>query len=66
MKKDLGRPIPGKQYALTSASGIPSILNGNTWAESEVKPIDGIRSVCSHCGGRMVNGMCDAPISSAD
>jgi hypothetical protein len=34
----LDKPIPGKQYALTSfKNGGPSIANGNTWAESEVK-----------------------------
>lgn len=37
--EDKGRPEPGKQYRLTGASGVPSIASGNTWAESEVKPI---------------------------
>ena len=32
---DKGKPIAGKQYALTGAG--KSIANGNTWAESEVK-----------------------------
>ena len=32
---DKGKPISGKQYALTGAG--KSIANGNTWAESEVK-----------------------------
>jgi hypothetical protein len=35
---DKGMPEYGKQYALTGGSGTPSIMNGNTWAESEVKP----------------------------
>lgn len=30
------RPIPGRIYALTGATGTPAISNGNTWAESEV------------------------------
>ena len=25
-----------------------------------------IKEVCGHCGGKMVNGMCDAPLSVAD
>ena len=37
------RPIYGKTYALTSAKGSPSIMQGNTWSESEVKPTDGLR-----------------------
>ena len=32
---DKGKPIAGKQYALTGAG--KSIANGNTWTESEVK-----------------------------
>lgn len=32
---DKGKPEPGKQYRLTGAD-VPSIANGNTWAESEV------------------------------
>ena len=36
------RPEPGKQYNLTSfRSRAPSIANGNSWKESEVKPEDG-------------------------
>jgi len=35
---DKGKPESGKQYALTGAG--KSIANGNTWAESEVKPKD--------------------------
>jgi len=31
------KPEQGKQYALTGGTGEPSILAGNTWAESEVK-----------------------------
>ena len=34
---DKGKPIPGKVYALTGGHNQPSIANGNTWAESEVK-----------------------------
>lgn len=30
-------PVPGKQYMLTGGHGDKCILNGNTWAESEVK-----------------------------
>ena len=33
---DKGRPEPGKQYRLTAGKGAPCIMNGNTWAESEV------------------------------
>ena len=29
------KPIPGKVYSLTGAPGVPCIMNGNTWAESE-------------------------------
>jgi len=36
-KKD--KPEPGKQYALTGGSKDKCIMNGNTWAESEVKSI---------------------------
>lgn len=31
-------PVPGKQYMLTGGHDDKCILNGNTWAESEVKP----------------------------
>ena len=34
------KPVYGKTYALTGSPNEPCILNGNTWAESEVK-IDG-------------------------
>ena len=34
---DKGKPEDGKVYSLTGGKGIPSISNGNTWAESEVK-----------------------------
>ena len=34
---DKGKPEAGKVYALTGGPGTPSIANGNTWAESEVK-----------------------------
>lgn len=30
-------PTPGRQYALTGASGTKAIANGNSWAESEIK-----------------------------
>ena len=40
-KKAEDKPEPNKQYSLTSFSpkhkGQPSIANGNTWAESEIK-----------------------------
>lgn len=32
-----GKPEYGKVYALTGGTGTPSIMNGNTWSESEVK-----------------------------
>ena len=31
------KPEPGKIYALTGGHDTPTIENGNTWAESEVK-----------------------------
>jgi|TARA_B100001094_G_scaffold329334_1_gene391835 hypothetical protein len=34
---DKGKPEAGKIYALTGRSGTPSIANGNTWKESEIK-----------------------------
>jgi hypothetical protein len=41
LKKAEDKPEPNKQYRLTSFSpkhkGQPSIANGNTWAESEIK-----------------------------
>lgn len=30
------KPKPFKQYALTGGTGVKCIMNGNTWAESEV------------------------------
>jgi hypothetical protein len=33
----VNRPEPGKTYALTGDGTTPSISNGNTWAESEVR-----------------------------
>ena len=30
------KPEQGKQYRLTGGNGVPSIANGNSWAESEV------------------------------
>ncbi len=35
--KNKGKPKPGVVYSLTGGPGTPSIANGNTWAESEVK-----------------------------
>ena len=32
-----GKPEAGKIYALTGGHDTPSIANGNTWAESEIK-----------------------------
>lgn len=37
---DKGKPEPGKMYALTGGKDAKAISNGNTWAESEVKPDD--------------------------
>ena len=37
-KKEKDQPEEGKQYALTGRFGSKCIANGNTWAESEVKP----------------------------
>ena len=31
-----GQPEYGKQYALTGITGKKCIMNGNTWAESEI------------------------------
>jgi hypothetical protein len=39
----MDRPEPDKVYALTGGSDEPSITNGNTWAESEVR-----RCYCGH------------------
>ena len=33
----MSKPEAGKIYALTGGSKTPSIMAGNTWAESEVK-----------------------------
>ena len=35
---DRGRPEPGKLYRLTGTSSVPSIMKGNSWAESEIGP----------------------------
>jgi hypothetical protein len=32
------KPEPGRQYRLTGGPDVPSIANGNTWAESLVEP----------------------------
>ena len=37
VKVDKGRPEYGKIYSLTGAEKDKCIMNGNTWAESEVK-----------------------------
>lgn len=42
------RPAYGVQYALTSKPGQPSIMRGNTWAESRIVPTDG--KPCRACG----------------
>jgi len=34
---DKGRPEHGKTYLLIGKKETPSIANGNTWAESEIK-----------------------------
>jgi hypothetical protein len=31
-----GRPVEGKQYLLMGGEGRPSIMQGNTWEESEI------------------------------
>lgn len=36
-KEDKGKPEPGKLYSLTGATGKKSIMNGNTWKESELR-----------------------------
>lgn len=36
----MNKPEEGKQYLLIGAGDKPSIANGNTWAESEVKSDD--------------------------
>ena len=36
-KKD--KPEQGKQYLLIGGANKPSIANGNSWEESEVKPL---------------------------
>jgi len=40
----MNKPEANKLYALTGGTGEPCIANGNTWAESEVKP------KCNLCG----------------
>ena len=40
MQKKKDKPEAGKIYALTDGEGKPSIANGNTWAQSEVKQKD--------------------------
>ena len=39
-----GKPEEGKLYALTGKQGQPSIAAGNTWAESEVKPLEEVKT----------------------
>ena len=41
---DKGKPEPGTVYALTGKAGDKCISNGNTWAESEVKPAEPAKS----------------------
>jgi len=36
----MSKPEAGKQYLLIGAGDKPSIANGNTWEESEVKSDD--------------------------
>ena len=36
-KPEQDKPEQGKQYRLTGGKDTPSIANGNSWAESEVK-----------------------------
>lgn len=66
MKNNKGQPEYGKMYSLTGGHGQPSILGGNTWAESEVKNPDALfvrksvtitashdalkPSICNGCG----------------
>jgi len=38
IKENKNKPEEGKVYALTGAPKAACIANGNTWAESEVKP----------------------------
>ncbi len=38
------KPEAGKIYALTDAEGKPSIANGNTWAQSEVKKKEEVKT----------------------
>lgn len=46
--KDKGRPEPNRQYRLTGGSGTPSIMQGNTWAESEVEQVPLTQIAYSH------------------
>ena len=62
MNQDKGRPVPGRQYRLTGATGTPSIMQGNTWAESEVAPeLDHpemrAATVCAGCGSQKQQGL---------
>ena len=38
------KPEEGRTYALTGKKGQPSIANGDTWAESEVKPLEEVKT----------------------
>ena len=44
MRNTNDKPEENKVYALTGGIGQPCIANGNTWAESEIKP------KCHGCG----------------
>jgi hypothetical protein len=60
MRNTNDKPEENKVYALTSGFGKPSIANGNTWAESEVKdslvslkiyePNENDKPKCHGCG----------------
>ena len=45
-----GQPEYGKQYALTGITGKKCIMNGNTWAESEITD-----EFCKKCGDIKTN-----------
>lgn len=54
------KPESGKIYVLTGGAGVPCILNGNTWKESEIKPNKNLNSIHAQQDGR--EGVeCDMP-----
>ncbi len=55
LNKNNDKPEYGKQYALTSGKDKPSILNGNSWKESEVKLGE---FVCPVCDKLTIGGAC--------